>query len=294
VAIENQRAFGTFSLNPVSGTYLFAHWAPLVSCDQGKGLNRVARGSVNQLCGEPFKRLPGYNTQDIWEVGTPINGSLAERRDLDTTQSQLTHVAEQAMLSHPGAVAAQISKSLFWQLVMPPFNDLWQYNNGNGWYRAIRGHSNRTNTANWQHWFGSDAPTSKSRLPVFQAIAQFTYRWPQYLLWLLALFLLIRGAALLRRHRRPSPSDPPRMVGGSSDARPAEDGSWSSQPRLAVVLASSILIVGSWLAIAFAAFPVFRYPVTVVPAMLVLLAVAMPEWSTGVTRRARHKVQLAR
>jgi len=31
VAIENQRTFGTFTLHPVSGTYLFSRWAPLVS-----------------------------------------------------------------------------------------------------------------------------------------------------------------------------------------------------------------------------------------------------------------------
>jgi hypothetical protein len=290
VAIENQRTFGTFSLHPVTGTYLFARWAPLVSChEDDKGLTRLASGSLHQLCGEPFASLPGENTQDIWDRGTPIIKTLGEGRNFPATQSQLAHLAEHAMLSHPGAVVSQVSKSLFSQLVMPPFNDLWQYDNGYGWYQAIRRHSHGADLADWEHWFGADAPRAPSKMPVFQAIAQFTYRSPQYLLWVLLLFLLIRAATRIRtRLRRPSFPGPVSLVDGARDPR-ADGVSWRAQPRLTVVAASSMLILGSSLSIAVAGFPVFRYPVTVVPAMLVLLAVAYPfHRGSPVTPRGRH------
>lgn len=288
VAAENQQAFGTLALHPVSGTYLFAHWAPLVSCRQENGLTRLARGSVHQLCGEPFTSLPGYNTQDIWDRGTPINRSLGERPDFGATQSQLTHLAEQAMLAHPGAVIWQVSKSFFYQLVMTPFNDIWQYSNGYGWWKAARRDSHGASLAAWEHWWGNDAPRAQSRVPLFQSITQLSYRWPQYLLWVLFLSLLIRAATwMLARARRLSPGS----TNVTAGPRPSPaGGSWRAQPRLTVVVASSIMIVGSSLSIAVAAFPVFRYPLTVVPAMLVLLAVAVPSFNRTATviRRGRR------
>ena len=112
-----------------------------------------------------------------------------------------------------------------------------------------------------------------------ETIGQLSYRWPQFLLWALFGALIVRAASrLLRRDRFRQSEDVDTSVVG------AEQRAWNEQPRLAVVTAASILIVGSMVSIAVSGLPVFRYKVTLVPMMLVLLAVAMP---TTVSRRGR-------
>ena len=268
VTIENKETFGVVSLHPVSGTELFARWAPLVSCRQASGLTPLVKGSVHEECRKPFTSVPGENIDAIWKPRTPLNLSLEPFRDIGATQGQLTRLAEQAMLSHPGAVLAQVSESLFYQLFMPPYNDIYQYNNGNSWMRVSRRHSSADTAADWRNWWGSSATRGRSRVSLFQTIAQASYRWPQFLLWALLLALVVRAIA-----RTPGRSRRTSDVEDLSTAR-AEPETWTVQPRLAVVAASSILIVGSFLAVALAGFPVFRYQVTLVPATLVLLAFA--------------------
>ena len=143
-----------------------------------------------------------------------------------------------------------------------------KYNNGNSWMRVSQSTLEvwlrRRRLAELVGEFGHRG----ARVSLFQTIAQASYRWPQFLLWALLLALVVRAIA-----RTPGRSRRTSDVEDLSTAR-AEPETWTVQPRLAVVAASSILIVGSFLAVALAGFPVFRYQVTLVPATLVLLAFA--------------------
>jgi hypothetical protein len=257
-AQRNQQDFGIFSLTPTSGAYMMARWAPVIPCPRlDQQLTYRARTLLWRACQhDQFGVPPGAVAKGLWEDTEYLGATKldANRAWEVTTQQELSAAVRSALLHHPGTVAAQVADSLWYQAFEPPADDLAQYLPGPTPYTIRSFGFKEPGTSNLHRFYGTAhlAQGGPNRL---RSALQLSYRWTQYLGWVvlgLGLGLLIAGAA--RRRLR-----------------------WRAlgTPGGLAAIASTGFVLGSMLDIAFGSYPIFRYLIPLAPWLFALLALEL-------------------
>ena len=250
----NKRAFHDAAIDSNSGSFIFARWAPLVSCKTTSNLLPPVVAAVHQVCGTKFQTPPGNNVEGLlWHSGAVNSTMNPGQPQFALVQKQLTHLAESGILHHPVSFLSQVALSFEYQLFRPLVVEGWGYDNGGHLVGAA------TPLTKWTAWFGGATTRPYSTLPNFHHVLNVTSRWPQYLLWLI-------GAGLITLAVR------------RGESRPRHSGWWwrwlISEKEQSHFYA---LVLGVYLFLAMAStaagsIPSFRYFVNLIPVELVLLA----------------------
>ena len=248
--------FGVWTTDVSQGTFLLTRWAPLVSCHVPEDSTPRARAEIRAACKvNSFGAPPGITQWMTWT--SPFTYGLSTRHDVKheqvaRTESQLQAVAIAGIMSHRSAFAGQMLASLGWQLVGAPNDDLWQYRSPrldrfiSPWAVVF---------PNFSQWFGPKGiPADRPEDPQLIRAAAGTTRAGQVLLWT----VLVAGSWRLVRRRRIKKPWFPRLT-----------------PRTSMGWLTATMIASSMLAVAFGTYPVFRYWSPIMPALIVLCALAL-------------------
>ena len=244
--LGNNSTYGVAALDPSSGSYLYARWAPLVPCQASKSVNPLAAAAIQEVCRRPFTTVPGSNADYMFEGGPLFRTLLpSQHPPFALTQSQLSQVTTTALQEHLGDAAFQVGRSLWFQIAALPVPDFGQY-------RAV-------GSSQWP--LADDLGSTRSR--VFDDLAAWTWPSAQILFWITGGLQLISLVLWPLRRRRSgvTPRDP------SSPTRPIQ-GTLLRWLCLACVVSSMLMIAGF-------GSPMLRYLVTETPALLVLTALGI-------------------
>ena len=198
MASYNKRVFNTYSLDPSSGSFVFARWLPLINCEQKPYFTPVTSSAVAYACGKKFPSNPGISLQDAI-FSSPLDPLSVTAtfqppgvdKLLGKTESQLISLTMTAVLTHPLQVTQQVGISIIHQLFYAPVRDTYDYTNGSNLFFKPLPNSMQT-------WFNGETSRKYSSLPYFARIVNITYRWPQYML-LFTIFLWVRREYLRMR-----------------------------------------------------------------------------------------------
>jgi 4-amino-4-deoxy-L-arabinose transferase-like glycosyltransferase len=265
--------FGVWSDSPVSGTVLFARFAPLVGCNVPKGSTAITAESVQQVCGLRFADPPGDAVVSQMWGSYPLHRTQYWFEPAwGKTELQIRSMAIDGIRGRPFSALYQVGDEVLWQLSRTPVSDLVGYSNG--WPLLA------PPAATWQakelevlkfpsqSWFGNSKGRSRYAPTPLKSIVGATLFLPQTFLWLSMLLLLAAIAQGIRRRRR-------------RGARPLR-ARWHSLrndamrfERLCIGVASLIVIGGSVLVTAVAAPPIWSYWVPLMPGMVLLVALCI-------------------
>ena len=261
MASYNKKVFNTYSLDPSSGSFVFARWLPLINCEQKPYFTSVTSSAVAYACGKKFPSNPGISLQDAI-FSSPLDPlsvtatfqTPSVNKLLGKTESQLISLTMTAVLTHPLQVTQQVGASIIHQLFYAPVRDTYDYTNGsNLFFKPL--------PKTMQTWFNGQTDRKYSSLPYFARIVNITYRWPQYML-LFTIFLWVRREYLRMRtktHKRNY--NPMRIFDDAKKTITLVCWSFISLPIMATALAD---------------FSNFRLFLNLIPAMI-LLSVLLTE-----------------
>ena len=258
LATKNHSGLGVWSPQPVDGTVLFARFGPLISCHESPTFTPLVAASVQQVCGTHFAAPQKMAAE--WSGA--LNKTMVTRSHFATTQAQLRSLATDAILAHPGAALGTVLTTFWWQLVNTPLSDLVSDTNGNR-FGLEKGSTFFSYTLLHQGWFLGATSRPDQSLALRTAVSN-TRSLSRLPLWGTVLVLIARLVIWWRERRRAGTRGP---LGPNPRIAPL---------RFWTAAICGTLVVGVMCSIAVGAPPVWSYWLPVLPAWLVVFALALP------------------
>ena len=268
MGLRYHSTFGTYSTQAMAGTYMAASWAPLLDCPAPPRSQPAVQDFYAVACTHRgFGDPPGIVTKLMWAPSLSFlrtEPGPAQRAAFVRAQSALASAALAGIAHHPTVFLHEMVRALGAQMTVPPTTRaLHVYSTGRPrWEAAQRGTSPAATAV--RQWFGRAVPSASRPSPDLSTAVRMTDALPQVLLWLAGLSGVIRLVLALRRRRA---------------AEPLERAGWRHRPpsdRVSLGLLCVVIVVTGLLAWAFGSWPIFRLWSPLVPAIAILVVLAVP------------------
>ena len=280
--VTYHRWYSMWTTDPAQASFLVTRWSPIVDCTPPPGAMGRTHHVLAVVCEQrTFLSPPGWNQDLLWRP--PLgHWALALRSitpgEFAATQSQLLGAVERGIVAHPQAFLSQMWASIVFQMTATPVNDLRDFHDPTAKLPRSGPLVDSIRFPNRSSWFTLADETPHPHIDSsLRTLVAGTTQVPQLLLWTAMLIALLRAIfwALAEFRRRSEGVERPRL----GRAPPSD--------RVSIAVLGSLLVVTSLLSVAFGTYPVFRYWSPLVPAILVLVALAIPPaatWPAPVTR----------
>ena len=241
-----QATYENFSIAPGQAINLFARWGALIPCSEAATKSGVTKAAILEVCDRAFPNIPGSSTNNLWNPNSVLSQTLISREPEFETELALKSVVMKAMVAHPFTVLGEMTRSVEWQLVGPPYVASSIYHVGQQLQHLNTSAAVRNDVA---LWIGPEQMPMDERVPFLGAVES-TARLPQLLFGLFCGMSIVVWARLLRRRRR---------------------GEQVFRLPQGLVLYSSALVLASIFTIALGGIPSFRYWTPIWPCLTVLV-----------------------
>lgn len=270
MAARYESTFGTFSTQAMAGTYLAASWAPLLDCPAPAGSQPVVAAFYAVACTHhDFGDPPGVVAKLMWAPSLSFLRTApapSQRRAYARAQAALEAAALSGIAHRPASFLSEVGRSLWSQVAArSSTRALHVYSTGWPHWKAAQGASGPTARAT-RSWFGGVVPSATRPSHDLASAVRMTDWLPQVVLWLAGLGGLVRAVFAWRRRRDEADREPSR-------------GWWRRPPadRVCLGLMSAAIVATGLLAWAVGSWPIFRLWAPLLPAVVILAALAVPD-----------------